>query len=129
MKRLTGLTLFATSALSIAALIGPAQAAPQPHRVRGTVVSIGGDSLVVHPATGSDITVAISGDTKYASVVKADLSKVETGSYIGTATKGTGDYMVALEVVVFPPSMRGAGDGHYDWDKITDTTMSGGGAT
>lgn len=122
MKRLTILSLLATSALSVAAL-----AVPQ--RVRGTVVSIGDDSLVVHPATGSDITMAIGPDTKYVAVVKASLSNVEKGSYIGTATKNTGDRLVALEVVIFPPAMRGAGDGHYGWDKITDTTLSGGSGT
>ena len=36
---------------------------------------------------------------------------------------------VALEVVVFPPSMRGTGAGHYAWDKIPDTTLSGGAVT
>lgn len=124
MKRLTALTLLAASALSYSAY-----AAPQPQRVRGTVASIGSDSMVVHPATGNDITVALGSGTKYATVVKSDLSNVEKGSYIGTATKGTGDYLVALEVVVFPPSMRGAGDGHYEWDKMTDTTLSGGATT
>ncbi len=124
MKRLTYLAILATSALSFAAV-----AAPQPQRVRGTVGSISSDSLVVHPATGSDITVALGGSTKYATVVKSDLSKVEKDSYIGTATKGSGGYLVALEVVIFPPSMRGAGDGHYDWDKIADTTLSGGTST
>ncbi len=124
MKRLTGLALLAASAVSFAAV-----AAPPPQRIRGTVQSITSDSLVVHPATGSDVTLTLGSGTKYAAVVKSDLGNVEKGSYIGTATKGSGNYLVALEVVVFPPSMRGMGDGHYDWDKMADTTLSGGGTT
>lgn len=124
MKRLTLVSLLATSALSFAAI-----AAPQSQRIRGTVASVGADSLVVHPAIGSDVTVAIGADTKYATVVKSSLSNIEKGSYIGTATKSTGDRLIALEVVIFPPAMRGVGDGHYAWDKITDTTLSGGSAT
>jgi hypothetical protein len=31
--------------------------------------------------------------------------------------------------VIFPPSMRGTGEGHYAWDKIRDTTLSGGAQT
>ena len=124
MKRLTLLSLLATSAISFAAL-----AAPQPQRVRGTVTSISQDSLVVHTEAGADATVALTDKTKYAMVEKSSLSNVEKGSYIGTATKGTGNFLVALEVVVFPPSMRGAGEGHYDWDKLPDTTLSGHGMT
>jgi hypothetical protein len=126
MERLSGLALFATSALTVAGISASALAAPQPQRVRGTVASISADSLVVHPASGSDITVSISGDTKYATVVKSDLAHVDKDSYIGTATKTVGSQLVALELVIFPASMRGAGDGHYDWDKIGDSTMSGG---
>jgi hypothetical protein len=58
-------------------------------------------------------------------VEKTNLSKVEKGSYIGTATKDVGGTQVALEVVIFPPSLRGTGEGHYAWDKIRDTTLSG----
>ncbi len=123
MTRLPGLALFATTALSLAATA--VQAAPEHHRVRGTVVSVSPTTLVVHPATGSDVSVAIGADTKYATVVKSDLSKVDKDSYIGTATKTVGEQLVALEVVIFPAAMRGAGDGHYDWDSIGDTTTGG----
>ena len=124
MKRLPGLALFASTALGLAGL-SAAQAAPEHHRVRGTVVSVSPTTLVVHPASGSDVSVAIGPDTKYATVMKSDLSKVDKDSYIGTATKTVGSQLVALELVIFPAAMRGAGDGHYDWDPISDSTMSG----
>jgi hypothetical protein len=124
MKRLTTLCLLATTVFSVGA-----HATPQPQRVRGTVVSIGGDSLIVHPVSGSDINVVIGPQTKYATVVKSSLSNIKDGSYIGTATKSTGDRLDALEVVIFPPEMRGAGEGHYPWDKIPDTTLKGGSGT
>jgi hypothetical protein len=62
-------------------------------------------------------------------VEKSNLDKIEKGSFIGTATKDVGGTQVALEVVIFPPSMRGTGEGHYAWDKIRDTTLSGGAQT
>ena len=34
--------------------------------------------------------------------------------------------MVALELVIFPASMRGMGEGSYPWDKLPDTTTAGG---
>jgi len=27
--------------------------------------------------------------------------------------------------VIFPPSLKGTGEGHYAWDRIPDTTLSG----
>jgi hypothetical protein len=125
MQRLFGLTLAAaTVALSAAAI-----AAPEHLRIRGTVASVSGDTMTVHTTTGEDLPIALGSDTKYLSVVKASLDNVETGSFIGTATKNVGSTEVALEVVVFPPAMRGAGEGHYPWDKLPDTTLSGGAKT
>ena len=124
MKRFLGLTLAATTALSNSAF-----AAPEHERVRGTVTSISSDTLTVHTTTGDDVPIMLSGDTKYLRVEKSSLNNVEKGSYIGTATKDVGSMLVALEVVIFPPAMKGTGDGHYAWDKIPDTTMSGGSAT
>jgi hypothetical protein len=36
---------------------------------------------------------------------------------------------VALGVLLFPPAMKGALEGHFDWDPIPDTTLSGGATT
>ncbi len=101
-------------------------AAPQAMRVRGTIVAADAGSITVHPADGADVKLALGSDVKYASVVASDTKAIQPGSFIGTATKGFGSHMTALEVVVFPAAMRGMGEGHYGWDKIPDAT--GGGA-
>jgi len=119
-----GLTLLATVGLS-----GAAFAAAEHERVRGAVSAISADALAVRTTTGDNVSLTLGGDTKYLKVVRSDLDHVATGNYIGTATKTVGDKLVALEVVVFPPSMKGAGEGHYDWDRIPDTTLSGGAHT
>ena len=114
------LALAAVTAFSATAL-----AAPERERIRGTVTSISADMLTVHTAAG-DVPMMISPSTKYVQVKKSSLDAIEQGSYIGTATKSAaGSPLIALEVVVFPPSMKGAGEGHYDWDKLPDTTMGG----
>jgi hypothetical protein len=124
MRRLLGLTIMATTALSVAAF-----AAPEHERVRGTVTSVTSDTLTVHTTTGEDLPIMLGSSTKYLKVEKSSLDHVEKGSYIGTATKEVGSMLVALEVVIFPPAMKGAGEGHYGWDKIPDTTVSGGATT
>jgi hypothetical protein len=119
MKRLLGLTLAATTGLLLATA-----AVATPLRIRGTVVSISPNALSVHTANG-DVSASLKGDTAFVSVVPSDLNHVATGSYVGAASKNVGDKLIALSVIVFPPSMRGAGEGHAEYDIIPDTTLSG----
>jgi hypothetical protein len=121
MARFFGLILAATFAI-------PTMAVAQSERVRGTIESVEQNSMTVQTPQGGKVKVALTDATKYVTVVKSSLSKVAKGSFIGTATKGSGDFQVALEVVVFPPSMRGTGEGHYGWDALPDTTLAGGGS-
>ena len=97
-----------------------------PERVRGVIASAGANSITVDPYACKPVAVALNDQTAYLKVEKSSLDKVEKGSFIGTATKDVGGTQVALEVVIFPPSLRGTGEGHYAWDKIPDTTLSGG---
>ena len=121
MRKLLGLTITAATILSTAAIAAP-------ERIRGTVTAIDASSMTVHTAT-SDMTIALTGDTKYLKTVKSSLDKVDKDSFIGTATKDVGDKMIALEVVIFPAAMKGTGEGHYGWDRIADTTVGGSGTT
>ena len=120
MTRLTKLATASLATMGIVALVATVEAAPKIERVRGTIESATADSIVVKTADGKTKTVTIAPDTKFTSVVKSSLSDVGDGKFIGTATKG--EPPVALEVVIFPDAMKGTGEGHYDWDEITDTT-------
>ena len=121
MKRLLGLAIASTALCSVAM-------AATPERVRGTVTAVTSDSVTVQTA-GKDVTVGLTPDTHYLKVVKSSLNDVDKDSYVGTATKQVGGKLVALEVVIFPPAMKGTGDGHYAWDRIPDTTVSGSSGT
>ena len=123
MKRLLGLTLAATAGLS---LVSAAAAAPL--RIRGTVVAISSNALTVHTAKG-DVSASLKDDTAFVSVVPSDLSHVETGSYVGVASKNADDKLIALSVIVFPPSLKGASEGHAAYDVLPDTTLSRGART
>lgn len=102
-------------------------AAPAPH-VRGTVTSIKGDIVELKTDDGKTVSVMLNEKTRYTGVTKSSLDKIEKNSFIGTATKDVGDKLIALEVVIFPEAMRGAGEGHYDWDALPDHTLAGGSA-
>lgn len=115
MIRLTTFAAAGLVALSTAAL-----AAPQLQRVRGTVDSATDGAITVKTSDGKTQQVMVAPDTKYVNVVKSSLDDVKDGKFIGTATKGDNP-PVAIEVVVFPASMKGTGEGHYGWDAINDT--------
>src|SRR3981081_2003962 len=125
-KRILGLAIAASAALASSA---PLAAPEARRRVGGTIASATADSVTVDTNAHKPVTVALTGNTSYLKVEKSNLNEVEKGSYIGTATKDVGGTQGALEVVTFPPSMRGAGEGHYAWDKVRDTTLSGGAQT
>jgi hypothetical protein len=125
LKRILGLAIAASALASSAALA----ATGAPERVRGTIASETADSVTIDTYAGKPVTVALTGNTTYLKVEKSNLNKIEKGSFIGTATKNVGGTKVALEVAIFPPSLRGTGEGHYTWDKIPDTTLSGGAQT
>jgi hypothetical protein len=124
MKRLLASTLIFAGALSI-----PTAGAAEPQRVRGTVVAVSANVLTVHTAASGDVTISLGGDTAYLTEARSDLNHLPAGSYIGVAAKTAGEKLVALDVLVFPPSMKGAAQGHFDWDRIADTTLSGGAGT
>ena len=115
------------TAIAVAALTtlaGAVQAADL-QRVRGTIESSDAGSVTIKTTDGASETVQLGG-AKFAWVVKSSLDQIKEGTFIGTATKGENP-MTALEVVLFPESMRGTAEGHYGWDAIPDHTTGGGG--
>lgn len=102
--------------------ISAAQAEPRLERVRGTIDTATETSVTVSASAGKK-EVTLAPDTKFAYVAKSSLDKIGEGKFIGVATKG--DTPVALEVVIFPDSMKGTAEGHYAWDSIRDTTGTG----
>jgi len=118
MKRV-GLTMLAGTLCC-----GTALAAPVEERTRGEIVSVTPASFVVH-TSGGNVTIALGKSTHYLEASRTSLDMIQPGSWIGTATKNIGATQVALEVGVFPPELRGFGDGHGPWDRLPDWTVSG----
>jgi hypothetical protein len=99
----------------------------KPTGVRGTVTSLTGDLLKVHTRDGKDVDVKLPADTAIRGVTLANINEIKPDSYIGTAAipqaNGT---LKALEVHVFPASMRGSGEGHRPWDLGSNSSMTNG---
>ncbi|UHC19773.1 metal ABC transporter permease [Methylobacterium currus] len=103
-------------------------AAPQVERLRGTIERVEADAVIIRTRAGATETIRLGAGTRVAQLAPASLDQVKDGSFIGTAAKaGTkpGDPPVALEVLIFPETLRGAGEGHYPWDRLPDGAGSG----
>jgi hypothetical protein len=72
-------------------------------------------------------TQYLADNAKIVSVAKASLSDIKPGSFIGTAaTPGTNGKLQAIEVHIFPESMRGTGEGNRAWDLTPKSSMTNG---
>ena len=107
-----------TALLVAAAIATPALAANAPEaHVRGTISAVNGNRYTVQTAKGP-VVFHLAASTHVGGVVPGTIDDVKTGTFIGTANVpglGTGAAR-ALEVVVFPKSMTGTGEGDYPWD-------------
>jgi hypothetical protein len=106
------------------AVLSPAQAA-ETVRVRGTVVGLEGSTLTVKTREGPDAKLMLKPGWKMAGVAKASLADIKPGDFVGIASLPTaagGDG--AVEVLVFPPAMKGTGEGSYPWDLKPKSTMT-----
>lgn len=97
-----------------------------PPRTRGVITAINGDTVTLRSHAGP-ATLKIGADTGYVGAKKASLAAVKPGRFIGTAAVPQPDgTLKALEVTVFPESMRGAGEGNYGWDLGQGSSMTNG---
>lgn len=112
------------SSLCIPADIASAQTSPTV-RVRGTISKADGPMLTVRTRSGEDVMIRLAENLAVSTVVRAALSDIRPNSYVGTAAVPQPDGTLrALEVLIFPEAMRGAGEGHSPWDLLPESTMT-----
>jgi len=105
--------------------LAQAQTAPPPVRIRGTIQALDGNVLTVTTREGPIVKVTLNDPLTVVTVKKLGLADIAPGSYIGTAAMpGPDGTLTALEVLVFPPTARGTGEGHGPWDLAANSTMT-----
>ena len=118
-RSLLAFALISTSSYAIA------QKAPVPTRVRGAIEAVDGDVLSVKSRTGEDVKLHMAGDMKVVGIAKISMADIKVGSFIGATTvPGPDGKQDAVEVHVFPESMRGTGEGSRPWDLKPNSTMT-----
>jgi hypothetical protein len=120
-----GRPLAAIAVVIASSLYAIAQQPPTPSRLRGTIEGVDGDMLSVKSRSGEDVKLRMTGDIRVVGIIKIALSDIKVGSFIGATTvPGPDGSQNAVEVHVFPESMRGTGEGSRPWDLRPNSTMT-----
>jgi hypothetical protein len=102
-----------------------AQTAAPTQRIRGDVVSVDGLDLRVKERSGEMLTIKLAENYVVTGVAKVGIEAITPNAFVGTATMPQSDgTQTALEVLVFPESGRGSGEGHYPWDLQPGSMMT-----
>jgi hypothetical protein len=117
--------LITVAMVGLSTLYAAAQQAPVPTRVRGTIEKVDGDLLSVKARSGEDVKLHVASDLRVSGITKIALSDIKVGSFVGATTvPGPDGGQNAVEVHVFPESMRGTGEGSRPWDLRPNSSMT-----
>jgi hypothetical protein len=118
------LRAFAAAILALLTVTSIANA-QSPVRLRGTVDRIEGPMYVMKLRDGTEAKVSLAENALVVAIVKASLSDIKQGSFVGSTGIPQADgSQKAIEVHIFPEAMRGTGEGHYPWDLRPQSTMT-----
>jgi len=112
------------SFLAIPALAqAPAEGARQ--RVVGTVDKLDGNNLMVNAKDGPTLTVVLEDKAAVFGVEKRAITDIKPGDYVASGgVKGADGKIHAVDVRIFPESLRGTGEGQRPWDVKPDGVMT-----
>jgi hypothetical protein len=96
-------------------------------RIRGTVERIDGSAYVIKSRDGSELKLTLTDNPLYVAIAPSTMADIKPGMFVGSAGMMEADgTQKAIEVHIFPESMRGTGEGHYDWDLKPQSKMTNG---
>ena len=101
-------------------------------RIRGTITALEGNVLSVKSRDGKDLKINLADNLSVSAAKAITMADIKPGDYVGSATMKRPDgTLVALEVHLFPPALRGVvPEGHMPWDlepgsMMTNATLTG----
>ena len=101
--------------------IGAGNLAHPRHRSR----AIDGAVYVVKNRDGAELKLTVTDNPLFVAIVKSKMADIKPGMFVGSTGMTQPDgIQKAIEVHIFPESMRGTGEGHYDWDLLPNTKMT-----
>jgi hypothetical protein len=100
---------------------------PQTVRLRGVIEKVDRHTVLAKSAKGDELKLNLADKALVVAVVKASLADIKEGEFIGSGAMPQPDgSQKAIEVHIFPESMRGTGEGFRPWDGAPNSTMTNG---
>jgi hypothetical protein len=121
-----GIILRTLAALNFALIcISLPASAQETVRIRGTIERVEGPVYVVRNRDGAELKLTVTDSPLFVAIVKSTMADIKPGMFVGSTgmTQPDGSQK-AIEVHIFPESMRGTGEGHYDWDLKPNAKMT-----
>jgi hypothetical protein len=123
--KLASAAAIASVALTLAIPAVWGQEPPPPVRIRGTIEHAEDPAYIVKNRDGAEVKLVMAEKPSIAGIVKASLSDIKPGSFVGVTSMPQPDGThKAIEVHIFPEAMRGSGEGSYPWDLRPQSTMT-----
>jgi hypothetical protein len=115
---------FAAASFALICMALPASA-QENVRIRGIIERVEGPVYVVKSRDGAELKLTVTDNPLFVAIVKSTMADIKPGMFVGSTGVSQPDgSQKAIEVHIFPESMRGTGEGHYDWDLKPQTKMT-----
>jgi len=122
---MSGTVTRAFACASLMACLALPASAQETIRLRGTIERVEGPVYVVKSRDGSELKLTVTDNPLFVAIAPATMADVKAGMFVGSAGMMQPDgTQKAIEVHIFPESMRGTGEGHYDWDLLPQSKMT-----
>jgi hypothetical protein len=81
--------------------------------------------LTVKSREDKDVTITLTSGWAVTGIVKAAVTDIKPGDYVGVASEPTDSGVNgALEVLIFPAALKGTGEGDYGWNLKPKSSMT-----
>jgi hypothetical protein len=122
---MTSKTVYGLAGVAVAAVLAASAAfAQQTARIRGPIEAVDASTFTVKSGEAGDVKVKLADKAAVFGVVKADLTDIKPGDFIGVgATPRADGSQRAIQITIFAETLRGTGEGHRPWDR-PNTTMT-----
>jgi hypothetical protein len=111
--------------VGFALVCAASSASAQDVRLRATIEKVDGPVYTVKNRDGTEWKLTVSDPPLFVAIAPATMADIKPGMFVGSAgTMQEDGTQKAIEVHIFPESMRGTGEGHYDWDLMPKSKMT-----
>ena len=111
----------------LACLAALPAAAQEMQRIAGTFVAITDTHATLQREDDAVVKLTLAAGLNVARLEKATTAELKPGVFVGVGARPQKDgTQQAVQIVIFPESMRGVGEGHRAWGVMPEATMTNG---